>query len=58
MVAQVYLMTKYRWNASKTLEYLAAKKPDLVITTEILAAFQMLERELKSKPMVSKISAN
>ena len=39
IVAQTYLMTKYRWNASRALEYLAIKKPDLCITTEILGAF-------------------
>jgi hypothetical protein len=46
IIAQTYLMTKYKWNASKTLEYLAIKKPDLLITTEILAAFQMIAKEL------------
>ena len=39
IVAQTYLMTTYRWNASRTLEYLTIKKPDIVITTEILGAF-------------------
>ena len=40
-------MIKYRWSTNKTLEYLATKKPDLEITTEILAGFQILEKELK-----------
>ena len=38
-VAAIYLMMKYKWSARKTLEYLSIKKPDLEITTEILAAF-------------------
>ena len=46
MVAAIYLMLKYKWNTKRTLEYMSIKKPDLEITTEILAAFQMLEKDL------------
>lgn len=54
IVAWLYLMMKFRWGAHRTLEYLSTKKPNLVITMEILSAFEKLEGELKNEPTVFK----
>ena len=43
MVAQVYLMRKFTWSLSKTLEFLVHRKPDLLLTKDILHAFQQVE---------------
>ena len=49
-------MTKYKWDAARTLEYLAIKKPDLVITTEIWAGFKLIAQELKTEIPANKMT--
>ena len=38
LVAALYLMHKYKWDVSKTLEYLSSRKPDMMLTPEAVTA--------------------
>lgn len=40
-------MEKYKWSVSKTLEYLCHKKPDIIITTEILEGLRAVENDIE-----------
>jgi len=48
LVAALYLMTKYKWTVSKTLEYLSCRKPDMLLTNDHITALKNVEKQIIS----------
>lgn len=42
-MAQVYIMMKFGWSARRTLEYLANKRPELMMTNDMLESIYRIE---------------